>query len=79
MAEINQIDHSNARRDFGQRLRFALHARGKTQQWLADCTLLSEAYISRLLAGKRSPSVDVLARLARVLRVRVETLWRDDE
>jgi transcriptional regulator with XRE-family HTH domain len=78
MIEIDQINHVIRRRQFALRLRYALRSRGQNQQWLADSTLLSESYISRLVSGHRSPSTDTLARLARVLRVQVETLWRDE-
>jgi len=68
---------ANSLRPFAWRLRQALNATGNSQQWLADATLLSPSYISRLLSCNRSPSLRILQRLAHVLRVPVEQLWRD--
>lgn len=48
--------------------------RSLTQQALAEQAGISKAYLSQLEAGKRQGAAEVLARLARALRVDVDDL-----
>ena len=48
--------------------------RKMTQQGLADAINKSKVYISKLEAGGRNPSVDVLSKIARALNVDIDDL-----
>ncbi len=58
----------------GPRLRQLRHDRGITLQSLADETGLSVSVLSRLEAGKRQPTLDLLIPLARAHRVALDQL-----
>ncbi len=61
-------------RALGDRLR---ELRGeRTQEDVADKAVLAREYLSKVEAGHRNPSLDVLARLAKALDVRLEDLFR---
>ncbi len=78
MKEYNKPLFTLSLHGFSWRLRQALNASGNNQQWLADATMLSQSYVSRLLTGNRSPSLRILYRLAHVLRVSPDSLWKGD-
>lgn len=52
--------------------------RGLTQTALAMHAGISQAFLAQIETGKRVGSVDVLAKVAKVLRVRIEDLVTDD-
>lgn len=55
--------------EVGRVLRARRLAAGLSQEELADMAGLDRTYIGRLEAGKQSPTVDTLAKLARTLGV----------
>lgn len=64
-------------RKIGVALRRLRMARGLSQEQLAERAKVTQAYISAIEGRQRvSPSLDVLERLARALRVRVADLLR---
>ena len=48
--------------------------KGYTQASIARTTGLHESYVSRIVSGERSPRVEVVSMIARVLGVSVERL-----
>ena len=58
----------------GQTLRHFRQERGLTQEVLASRARLHPTYISLLENGRKSPTVDVLYRIARVLDVPVSAI-----
>jgi transcriptional regulator with XRE-family HTH domain len=67
---------AGAHESFGGRVRLLRSRRRLTQRWLADEVGRSVAYLSDLETGKRMASADTLARLADVLGVTMDELWR---
>jgi transcriptional regulator with XRE-family HTH domain len=64
-----------AQKKFGVRLRTLREQRSLTQKALAKKARLSQGYIIRLETGtKANPSLDVLSRLAKALKVPVADL-----
>jgi len=59
---------------FGRRLRKARRARGWTQDGLAGRAGTSGAYIGRLERGEYDPTLGLVTRLAKALRVDIVTL-----
>lgn len=53
----------------GQNIKFYRQLRGLTQEHLAEKAEVSSAYIGYLERGKKSPSLDVLDKIAEVLQV----------
>lgn len=54
---------------FGRRVRSLRKLRDITQEELAEATLLSAEYVSKIERGLASPSFDVITRLAGALEV----------
>lgn len=46
---------------------------------LAKLSGVSKSHISEIERGKRMPTIDVLCRLARALKVNPEALYKDEE
>ena len=65
--------------DIGIRILNALKATGKTQKELAKETGLTEASLSRYIAGSRSPRADNIVRIAKALHVTTDYLLGTDE
>jgi transcriptional regulator with XRE-family HTH domain len=63
---------------FGQRLRAARHARGFSQEALAELAGLDRTYISSCENGRRNVSLLNLDKLARALNVGIATLTGED-
>jgi len=59
----------------GKRIREIRKARNLTIAQLAEATNLSTNFIGSIERGIRSPAIDTLERIARVLRVKVEDLF----
>jgi Helix-turn-helix. len=58
-------------------LAFWRKKRGMTQAQLAKSVGKSQAYLAQIEGGKRTGDVDVLARIAATLRIRIEDLLAD--
>jgi transcriptional regulator with XRE-family HTH domain len=58
-----------AHKELWERINRLLRLRGMTQQGLADCSGVSRSYLNKIRRGEADPSLDVLRRLARCLRV----------
>ena len=56
-------------------LKQAIYLSGLRQTEVSDLAGISEAMLSRILRGERTPSPRVKARISRVLGVRVRELW----
>ncbi len=59
---------------FSNILRELLSSRGISQKWLADEADTTEATISRYIAGKNQPEINIVVRIAKALRVSVDYL-----
>lgn len=55
-------------------IKILIASRGYTQAGIARTTGLHESYVSRIVSGERSPRVEVVSKIARVLGVSVERL-----
>ncbi|HHW39601.1 MAG TPA: helix-turn-helix transcriptional regulator [Syntrophomonadaceae bacterium] len=60
---------SNIKKTVGNNIRLLRRARGMTQERLAEIVDVSGSYIGYLERGKRSPSLDLLAKIADVFKV----------
>ncbi|MHB9004743.1 MAG: helix-turn-helix transcriptional regulator [Coriobacteriia bacterium] len=56
-------------------LRKLLMDRGIKQTWLADRAGITDTALSEIVTGKRTPTLPVAKRIARVLKMRVEDIW----
>ena len=65
---------SDAKRDFGKRVRQLRHERGLSQEALADEAGLHRTYVSSLERGERNVSLENIVKLARALRVPLQEL-----
>jgi transcriptional regulator with XRE-family HTH domain len=58
----------------GERLRFYRQAKGKTQAVVAGLAGISESYLSQIERGRKTPTLTLLHRFAKILGVRVSEL-----
>lgn len=66
-------------RPIGIRIKTARQAAGLTQQQLATAAKVSQVYVSHLEIGRyRNPSVGVLMKLAKALKMSAVTLLGED-
>lgn len=56
-------------------LRKLLMDRGIKQTWLADRAGITDTALSEIVTGKRTPTLPVAKRIARVLGLRIEDIW----
>ena len=56
-------------------LRKLLIDRGIKQTWLANRAGITDTALSEIVTGKRTPTLPVAKRIARVLEMRVEDIW----
>lgn len=61
---------------FGQKVRKVRKQRGLTQEKLAELAGIDYSYVNLIENGKRNPSLKVMAKLSRILGVRLEDLLR---
>lgn len=66
------IHHEN----LGNNIRRYRLRKGLTQEQLSQVSGVSEAYLSKLEAGKRNPTVGVLIKIADILGVEIEKLFQ---
>ena len=77
---MNVHDHAEeVTQSLGSRLHAMRESRGWTLDALADRTGLSKAYLSRLEAGVRQPSIVVLCSIAKVFGVSIATLFEQPD
>ena len=62
--------------NLGSNIRRYRLKKGLTQEQLSQLSEVSEAYLSKLEAGRRNPTVTVLAKIAEILGVELEMLFR---
>ena len=62
------------RKRFGRRVRELRNARGWSQEELADRADLHRTYISAVERGVRNPTIMVIERIAKALKVRMAEL-----
>jgi len=72
-------DLPSAKRLFGKAMRDARHRRGLSQEALADEAGVHRTYVSLLERGLKSPTLDVILKMARVLDVSAAKLIADVE
>lgn len=65
---------SNIRQIVGQNIRLFRQTQGLTQELLAERLDISDSYIGYLERGAKSPSLELLAKIADVLQVEPEVL-----
>lgn len=68
MATVNQ--------KFGAKLRKLRKARGLTQEKLAELAGIDYSYLNMIEAGKKNPTLNRIAKLARSLEVSLDELMR---
>lgn len=59
---------------FGQKVRKVRKQRGLTQEKLAELAGIDYSYVNLIENGRRNPSLKVMAKLSRILGVRLEDL-----
>ena len=62
-------------RSLGLRVRQLREARGLTQEQLGEKAELDQTYLSGIERGVRNPSIEVLARVAKALRISLAELF----
>lgn len=67
----------NTREKLGIRIRELRKARGLTQQQLCDMVGVNRTYYVALEAGKSSPTIDLLEKIACGLGIGLEELFKD--
>lgn len=67
----------NIRQQVGRNLKRIRKEKGWSQEELAFQSGLHRTYISGIERGARNPTIDILAKLAKTLRVPTEELVRD--
>lgn len=63
---------------FGENIRFILKKKGMKQRELANQCQISETTLSRYLAGKRVPNMQIVCKMAAVLNVDIRELLADE-
>lgn len=69
-------NYKKTTKKLGEKVKRLRKKRGITQEELADLTHISRPYMGYIEQGRRNPSLKVIARLARVLRVPVSELFK---
>lgn len=66
---------TKARKDFGNRVRLLRKSRGFSQESFADAVGLHRTYIGAVERGEQNISLDNIAKLAQVLKVKIPRLF----
>ena len=61
---------------FGMKLRKIRKAKGVTQEKLAESAGIDFSYLNRIESGKRNPTLKIIAKIARVLGIRLDELMK---
>ena len=72
------VDPEELRATFASRVREKAAARGLSLNSVADRADISRPYLYDILAGRKAPTIDTLARLAGALQCRPDELLRPD-
>lgn len=64
----------NSPKEIGRRIRALRKKQGKTQSYFADLLYISPSYLALIEAGKRTPTVEVLAQISGLCDVSVDYL-----
>ena len=73
------MDGSELSLIFAKRVRELADDRGWSINYLADFAGLGRGFVSELLRGKKSPTLDTMAKLAEALEVEPWTLLKHEE
>lgn len=60
-------------------LREVIDKRGIKQSWLAEQSKVTPTTLSQIVTGKRTPTLEVAFRIAKVLDLRIDELWYYEE
>ena len=63
------------RKAFGKRVRELRQSKGFSQESLADAVGLHRTYIGAIERGEQNVSIDNIAKLAKILKVSISTLF----
>jgi transcriptional regulator with XRE-family HTH domain len=63
------------REKFGKRIKELRKKQGLTQEKLAELAKIDYSYLNLIEAGKRNPSLKRIAKLARILKVKLSQLF----
>jgi transcriptional regulator with XRE-family HTH domain len=69
------LREEETRKKVGKRIQRIRKAAGYTQEELADKIHVSRAYLGHIEQGLKSPSLEVLDKLARSLKVKISDLF----
>lgn len=61
-------------KQMGKRIRDIRKGQNKTQEYFADLLFISPSYLALIESGKRTPTIDVLAQIAKVSDTSVDYL-----
>jgi len=61
---------------FGMKLRKIRKAKGVTQEKLAEKAGMDFSYLNLIEGGKRNPTLKIIAKIARVLGIRLDELMK---
>ena len=65
--------------EFGNRIKELRRRQGKTQTYFADMLYISSSYLALIEAGKRVPTIEILAQIAKISGVSLDYLVFGDE
>lgn len=65
--------------DIGNRIKKLRRKQGKTQTYFADMLFISPSYLALIESGKRVPTIEILAQIAKVSEVTLDYLVFGDE
>jgi putative transcriptional regulator len=61
------------------RLKEVVKSQGRTQNWLSEQVGVNKATISQIITNKTTPTLVVAYRIAKVLGLKIEDIWYEDE
>lgn len=61
------------------RLKEAIKERGITQKFIYDKVGINKSTMTELVNGKRDPSLQTAYRISKVLGVKIEDIWYEDD
>lgn len=67
-------DYSINLYEMGQRIKILRLKQRKTQEYFADMIYISPSYLALIENGKRTPTIDVLARISKICNTSVDYL-----